>query len=108
MSLYDPSVFMKSALAVDAVYTDANGGESDIRVIFSTPYSQSQMGGGQGFQNTNPSALADLADVPDAASNINQETLEVDEVVYSIIAVEPQDDGNMVRLILSTDPIDAA
>ena len=98
MAIDFPNEELLADLGVDAIYTNPAGGRSDIKVLFDRGYSQSQVGSTD-VDNMAPSASCLSTDV--ASADISA-TLEVDEVVYKILSIQPDGEG-MTYLVLSKE-----
>lgn len=94
MFYYDDIDVFFSDFAIDAVYT-ADGMPKTIRILFSRDYRE-MMNEITGIEGTASSAICKSSDVPNASHN---DTLEIDEEIYYVIGVQPDDSGVTILLL---------
>jgi hypothetical protein len=83
--------------AVDAIYTPVEGDSKIIKVIFDNAYKQMNLQ--TGVESGGTSAQLKSSDVEDIAKD---DTLEINDIAYNIIGIEPDGTG-MIVVRLSED-----
>jgi hypothetical protein len=86
--------------AIEAIYTPKEGDSKIIKVIFDDAYKQMNIQ--TGVESGGTSATVKDSDIEGITKGEDGDTLEINDIVYSIIGVEPDGTG-MTILRLSED-----
>ena len=84
----------------DAIYTPVEGDSKPIKVIFDNAYKQMNLS--TGIESGGTSATVKDSDIEGVTKGEDGDTLEINDIVYSIIGIEPDGTG-MTVLRLSED-----